>query len=141
VEPALDLGRALALAVVHDAPEALVGDLPRQASALLPEGAKRTAEERAAALLFADLPESLELWREYHACRTREARFVRVCDKLHLGVMAREYARAGTRGLEEFRAGLDALEAGEFAPCERLRVTLLEALDGELGFRETREGR
>jgi putative hydrolase of HD superfamily len=38
-EPPLDAERAVAMALVHDVPEALFGDLPRTAARLLPEGA------------------------------------------------------------------------------------------------------
>src|SRR6187401_1339359 len=67
VDPPLDVERCLALALVHDAPEALLGDLPRTASELLPEGAKRTAEERAARRLLGPLSElALARFEEQH---------------------------------------------------------------------------
>lgn len=149
VEPGLDVGRAVALAVLHDAPEALVSDLPRTATELLPPGAKARAEERAAALLFERAPESLALWHEHAAGSSREARFVRLCDKLHLGLTALGYRRAGVRGLEEFVDGLRALDAGAFAPLEALRIEVLAALDsidssgpsGEAGPGASRGGR
>ncbi|MDF1837738.1 MAG: HD domain-containing protein, partial [Planctomycetota bacterium] len=54
VEPELNLGRVLALLAVHDAPEALSGDLPRQASAALPEGAKQSMDSVLAERLLSD---------------------------------------------------------------------------------------
>lgn len=143
VEPGLDLGRAVALAVLHDAPEALVSDLPRTAAELLPPGAKALAEERAAALLFAEAPASLALWREHAAGSSREARFVRLCDKLHLGLAALGYRRAGVRGLEEFVDGLRTLDTSAFAPLEALRIELLgahDALDGDPGHATRADG-
>lgn len=131
VEPPLDRGRALALAALHDAPEAVLSDLPRAATRLLPAGAKRAAEERAADELLGGAPALHALWREHHAQESREARFVRLCDGLHLGLMALAYRRAGVRGLDDFRATLAALDASAFAPCEALRRSLLAALDGE----------
>lgn len=129
VEPALDVDRALALALVHDAPEALTGDLPRVAADLLPEGAKRTAEARAAERLFRTSPLAFERWAEYRDRRTREARFVAVCDRLQLGVRLVAYRRAGVGGLDEFRDGLERLDCEGFAPAEELRRALLDALD------------
>ena len=140
VEPALDVDRAVSLAVLHDAPEALLTDLPRSASSLLPAGAKGQAEARAAERLLAPLSSAaLEREAEYRAQETREARFVRLCDKLQLGVRLLGYVRAGARGLEDFRTGLENLEAGEFAPCEKLRLQLLAAL-AEQGLGGTPSG-
>ena len=51
----IDAERAIALALVHDAPEALLGDWPRSAAELLPQGAKRHAEAQAAAQVLAPL--------------------------------------------------------------------------------------
>lgn len=129
VEPAVSLGRVLTLVAVHDAPEALLGDLPRTAKELLPPGAKAAAEERAADRLLGALsPEARDAFREYAAGETREARFAHLCDRLQLGVRLLAYLRAGRRGLDEFVAGLEALDAREFPPCEELRVALCAAV-------------
>lgn len=127
VRPALDVEHALALALVHDVPEALLTDLPRSAAELLPPGAKAAAETRAAERLLG--PEGRALFREYSAAETREARFVRLCDKLQLGLRWLGYLREGARGLEEFRPGLEALDCSAFAPCAELRAELLDAAD------------
>ena len=130
VEPALDVDRSAALAVLHDAPEALLTDLPKRAGELLPAGAKAAAEARAAEALLTPLSQpALARFAEYRDQETREARFVRLCDKLHLGVRLVGYARAGARGLEDFRAGLETLDCDGFAPCEELRREILTALD------------
>ncbi len=132
VDPPLDAGRVLALCTVHDLPEAALGDLPRAGSRALPEGAKAAAEERLAEELTAGLGPGgatlLEAWREHTAGATREARFARLCDRLQLGVRATLLARAGHRGLDGFRAGLEALDCGEFEPCERLREAIVRHL-------------
>jgi putative hydrolase of HD superfamily len=129
VEPPLDSERALALALVHDAPEALLGDLPRTASELLPEGAKRTAEERAARRLLGPLSElALARYEEQARGQTREARFVRVCDRLQLGLRLLGYRRAGRAGLQEFEAALRGLDCSEFAPARELQAELVAEL-------------
>lgn len=133
VQPALALDRAVTLAVVHDVPEALLTDLPRVAAELLPPGAKAEAERRAATRLLN--PEGQLLFQEYRLAETREARFVRLCDKLQLGLRWLGYLREGVRGLEEFRPGLAALDCSEFAPCAELRAELLAAGDALLGGR------
>lgn len=129
VAPALDLGRTLALAVVHDAPEARTGDLPRGATRHLPDGAKAAMEDAVARDLLGGLgTTALAAWDEYRAGDSREARFVKICDGLQLGVRLLGYVRAGHGGLDEFREGLARLDATEFPPAEELRLRLLGAL-------------
>jgi putative hydrolase of HD superfamily len=129
VVPALDVERCLALALVHDAPEALLGDLPRTAGDLLPPGAKAQAEEKAARSVLSGLsPIAVERFGEYRAQRTREARFTRLCDRLQMGVRLVGYRRLGVHGLEGFAAAIEALDCAEFAPAETLRAEILAAL-------------
>jgi len=129
VEPPLDLDRAVSLAVAHDLPEARLGDLPRRATELLPAGAKRAAERAAAdALLGPFAPAARARLDEYLEGATREARFVALCDRLHLALRLLGYARSGARGLGRFRAGVEALDCGEFAPAARLHGELVRAL-------------
>lgn len=127
VEPGLDLGRVLGLVLVHDVPEALSGDLPRAASQALPAGAKRAMEDQLAAELLTPMGGEA-LWQEYQEQATREARFARLCDKLQLGVRLVGYERSGSAGLEDFRAGLEGLDASEFAPARDLLDEILRSL-------------
>lgn len=133
VEPALDVDRALSLALVHDAGEALLGDIPRRGAELFPAEAKGAAEARAGELLLGPLsPLALERTREARGRATREARFVQLCDKLQLGVRLLAYLRSGARGLDDFVEGLAALACEEFPPCAALQRELLEAIAVEL---------
>lgn len=126
VQPPLDLGRVLALILVHDAPEALLGDLPRSAAELLPAGAKAQAEARAAQRLLGPLAEDgVELFTEYTQGATREARFARVCDRLQLALRWKGYQRLGLMGLDDFEAGLRQLDTREFQPAQQLLEELL----------------
>ena len=132
VDPPLDVDRAVSLALVHDTAEVRLGDIPKAGSQLLPPGAKAEAETRALAEVLTPLSAlAAERGAEFQAGETREARFARLCDKLQLGVRLVGYVRAGWRDLADFRAGLEALDCGEFAPCEALRVEILSALDDE----------
>jgi putative hydrolase of HD superfamily len=132
VAPGLDVDRALALAIVHDAPEALLGDLPKRAGELLPAGAKAAAEARAAAELLGPLSgPALERFEEYRRQESREARFVRLCDKLALGVRLVAYRRSGARGLEGFLPGLEALDCSEFPSALALKDAILAAAGSE----------
>lgn len=123
----VDPARAAALALVHDAPEALLGDWPRSAAELLPAGAKRAAEDAAAARLLAPLGSAAEgLWSEWREQRTDAARFVKACDRLQLGVRLLRQLRAGQRGLDEFLDTVRAADLGGFAALERLRAMIVE---------------
>jgi putative hydrolases of HD superfamily len=138
LQPPIDVDRAVRLAVLHDVPEALLTDLPRSASECLPPGAKAEGERRAAERLLTPLsPLALAGFDEFRAQATREARFVRLCDQLHLGLRWLGYRREGARNLDEFRAGLERLACGEFAPCAELCAELLDAAD-ELDRQEGR---
>lgn len=128
VDPPLDVQRAAVLALLHDAPEAVLSDIPRAGARGLPPGAKRAAEERAADLVLAPLSETARAaFAEYAAGSTREARFARLCDKLHMGVELVRLARAGSRGLGDFAETLGALDCAEFPPCAELRDEVLAA--------------
>lgn len=130
VEPPLDRARVLSMAVAHDLPEAWLGDLPKSAKNLLPKGLKTEAELRAAEALLAPFSEEVrEEFREYLEHETREARFVKLCDGLQLGLRVLAYRRAGQAGLDDFEEGLRELDASEFEVTESLRADLLAALD------------
>jgi putative hydrolase of HD superfamily len=130
VAPALDVDRAVSLAVLHDAPEAMLTDLPRSAIECLPSGAKAAGERKAAERLLAPL--SALAWQRFEEFRiqeSREARFVRLCDQLHLGLRWLGYRREGARVPGGFRSGLEAIACGEFAPCAELCAEILAAAD------------
>ena len=128
VQPPIDVDRAVSLSAVHDVPEALLSDLPRPGARLLPEGAKQIAETAAAHELLGPLsPLALARFEEYAANESREARFVRLCDRLHLGVMLVAYLRAGARGLEDFMQTMTDLDATEFPACQKLLGEIRDA--------------
>jgi putative hydrolase of HD superfamily len=129
VSPPLDVDRVVALCAVHDAPEALLGDIPRPAAELLPPGAKAHAEREAAEALLGPLsPLALERFHEAAEMRTRESRFAKLCDGLQLGVRLLAYRRAGWGGLEDFVTSLEQLDCTEFGPADELRQQILVSL-------------
>ena len=81
----VNVSRAMQLALVHDLPEILVGD--SNVYDVRARARKAKTEPRAAARVFGKLPRGqaryfLRLWKEYEACKTPEAKFVRVVDRL-----------------------------------------------------------
>lgn len=102
----VDRAAVLTMAVVHDLPESVTGDLSLGASRLLPPGAKAAAEAAAMDELAAGLGffrRWRAAWEEFEAQATIEARLVRDADRLDLLAQALAYElAAGTRELEEF---------------------------------------
>ncbi|MGQ9548946.1 MAG: HD domain-containing protein [Roseiflexus sp.] len=104
-DDSVDRERVLAMALVHDIAEALLGDLPFSARRLIGDVVKRDAERRAMIELCATLPGGerlIHLWDEYAAGVTREARLVKALDRVEMLVQALAYERAGNRLLDEF---------------------------------------
>ncbi|MCB1035248.1 MAG: HD domain-containing protein [Acidobacteria bacterium] len=130
-EPDLDLGRALQLALLHDLAEARIGDLPQTVARYFSEGAKMEAERAAIAEMLAPLPQaSRDLYDEYTARSTKEARFVKVCDKLQLMIKVLAYQRWGAGGLDEFWHNPANFVESEFESANRLTRELRERYEG-----------
>lgn len=90
----IDELRVLELALLHDVGELTLGDIPRPGAALLPAGAKRSAEDRAWRQILRASGERAQTIGDELADRTsREARFVHACDQLQLLVKTLLYAR------------------------------------------------
>lgn len=106
VDEPLDLGRLLALAALHDLPEALTSDIPTPAWRFLPPGIKTGVERSAMQEMLADAPfaaEWMALWEELHTAETAEARLVHDADKLDMMLQAWVYEQQfGNRYLAEF---------------------------------------
>ncbi|HKN67311.1 MAG TPA: HD domain-containing protein [Gemmatimonadaceae bacterium] len=89
--PEVDLGKLMAICVVHDLGEAIGGDVPAPEQArrrALDPGASKAAQEREDLLtLLAPLPAAQRqtitaLWDEYEAASSPEARVAKALDKL-----------------------------------------------------------
>lgn len=123
----LDVERAVEIALVHDLAELRLGDLPRTAARYLPAGAKKEAERAAMADILAPLPErAQELYAEYEAGESPEARLVKACDKLQLMVKVAAYEHWGAGGLGEFWDNPDNFPDGGFEPVRELFAALVE---------------
>jgi putative hydrolase of HD superfamily len=83
--PGIDLARLLKMCLIHDLGEAIGGDIPAPVQM---GGISKAGQERADLLqLVATLPPALqreitELWDEYEAVRTQEAKLAKGLDKL-----------------------------------------------------------
>lgn len=165
-DPALNLARALTIALVHDLPEAIAGDSTpfdealteadvdreslfrsRPAYSAAAADAKRRAEEAALEQLSAGLPGPLAAllraaWQDYESGTCAEARLVRQVDKLEALLQALEY-----RG-EQPELPIASFEIGTRAavddPALRALLDAMVARFGQTGADEgtgEREGR
>jgi putative hydrolase of HD superfamily len=128
---AIDLGRLLRIALVHDWAEARVGDMPRTAAKYFKIEERKRAEKAA----FGDIVEGMtngdryrELFWEYEERQTLEARLVKAADMIDLLVEVLALERAGARGLDEF---WDVARESDFqleGPANELIAGILKSL-------------
>jgi putative hydrolase of HD superfamily len=123
----LDPLKLLRMALIHDLPEALMGDLTPQ---------KKTAEtkekeENAINQILNLLPERqrekyITVWSEYREGKTREAQVVRQLEKIEMALQAKEYkkAEATNKSLQRFIE--TAEEATKWPELKRLLSSVLE---------------
>jgi putative hydrolase of HD superfamily len=113
----LDTERALRLALLHDLPEAIVGDaMPEERS-----GKHKTdVETEALEEMLKDVPQAVRrlyrgVWSDFVEGKSEEARLVRQLDKLEMAIQAREYADASgdPKPAREFWASARALVTDE----------------------------
>lgn len=98
----VDGERVLRMALVHDAAEALTGDIPMPAKTPALEAALERAEDE---LLAEKLPRAeLELWREAERGETLEARVVKAADKVQMLVKMLAYEEQRRGKLDEMWA-------------------------------------
>ena len=90
--------RALRMALVHDAPEAKTGDIPKPQKTVELSRALDRLEQGIAERLLPDTSD----WREMNAGETLEARIVKAADKIQMMVKALVYGRQGRGDLHEF---------------------------------------
>jgi putative hydrolase of HD superfamily len=100
-----DAERAMSLALVHDCAEVATMDIPMPAGDDAFRAAKSRTEQAVAASLFGGLPgRSADLFAEFEAAETPEARLVRGLDKVQMMIRAACYQREGRGHLEDFWA-------------------------------------
>lgn len=129
--PEVDAAHALEMAIVHDLAEVRMGDFPLAAAHYLPAGAKKAAEAAAMQDLLAPLsPRARELFDEYQAGATPEARFVKACDKLQLMLKVTTYERWGAGGLGEFWENPSNFPDGGFPAVRDLFEELRQRRNG-----------
>jgi len=98
--PSLDKTKVLEMAIVHDLPEVIVGDLTPH-----DDTSNKAKDEMDAMAKLA--PQWLEIFKEYEAQVSPEAIFVKQLDKLDMSLMAEIYQQDQGLDLSEFIASAE----------------------------------
>jgi putative hydrolase of HD superfamily len=126
---ALDPLKLLRMALIHDLPEAVIGDLtPSQKTAETKE-----KEETAIIQILSLLPKKqrenyLAVWNEYQEGTTREAKAVRQLEKIEMALQAKEYEKFGSASKSLDRFIKSAEEATVWSELRRLLSCVLEEM-------------
>jgi putative hydrolase of HD superfamily len=123
----LDPLKLLRMALIHDLPEAVIGDLtPSKKTA-----ETREKEETAINQILNLLPTRqreiyITVWNEYQEGKTREAQAVRQLEKIEMALQAKEYEKAGSANKSLQRFIKSAEEATTLPELKRLLSFVLE---------------
>ena len=130
---AVDVEKVLRMALIHDAAEVRMGDLPRTAAIYFGTDIRANAETAA----FRDIVEPLGAKRsdsysnihlEYEQRKTIESLVVKAADMIDLLIQALAFERSGVRGLNEFWDGIIGRDFG----FEGVAATTVATWLGEL---------
>jgi putative hydrolase of HD superfamily len=101
-EEPVDIERLLVMALIHDLPEAEIGDIPMSAQRADPDfqKAKEKAEDNAMRNILNHLPPQLQsvlmdIWTEHHNGTSREAQLVEAADRLSTALHAAQLVKTG----------------------------------------------
>jgi len=96
----VDVEKALKMAIIHDLPESLIGDLTPHSSHFID---KKNAEIQASNDVFAKIYDLDELFLEYIANETVESKIVHDADKLQMMARVHRYRRQGKGDMDRFK--------------------------------------
>lgn len=92
----LDELKLLRMALIHDLPEAIIGDLTPSRKTTRSKERENNAMNQILSLLPKEQREKyMTDWNEYQEGKTREAKAVRQLEKLEMALQAKEYEEAG----------------------------------------------
>ncbi len=138
----VDMGRCLAMVLMHDWPEAVTGDIPLWTSVRMRPGEKSFLEKEA--LSEMGINSLVDLLEEFNERSTMESNVARISDLIATAVQAEEYARSGFRravdvGRECLRRAFEISNRDD-----SLAIAIKELASGltftkEIGSREDRE--
>ena len=130
----LDREKLLMIALLHDLPEHMLGDIHAPATKLLGEDIKEAAEGRILVHLFAGIKAGeryVELWKEFADRSSVEGRLVRAVDKLEMFTQAYQYESSGNRMLDDFWGWEGNMKDFGFDEVQRLYDALVELREAD----------
>jgi len=100
----LDAGKCISLALVHDLPEIITGDIahagPPSRGQIADEG---KAMKKLLSKLDAETKNTISgLWNEFALAKSKEAKIIHQLDKLECAIQAHKYEIAHKRKMQEF---------------------------------------
>jgi len=119
----VDREKLLMIALLHDLPEHMLGDIHAPAARILGEETKEAAELRILERLFDGIeegPHYIALWKEFAERSSVEGRLVRAVDKLEMFTQAYQYESAGNRMLDDFWGWEGNMKDFDFDEVRRL---------------------
>jgi putative hydrolase of HD superfamily len=123
----LDELKLLRMALIHDLPEAIIGDLTPSRKTTRSKEEENDAMNQILSLLPKDQREKyMTDWNEYQEGKTREAKAVRQLEKIEMALQAKEYEEAGLTRQSRKRFIKSAEEAIVWPQLRRLLSHILE---------------
>jgi putative hydrolase of HD superfamily len=128
----VDGEKLLKIALLHDLPEHMLGDIHAPATRILGEDVKEAAELRIMERLFDGIErgdEYVALWKEFAERSSAEGRLVRAVDKLEMFTQAYQYECAGNRMLDDFWGWEGNMRDFDLAEVRELYDELMQLRD------------
>jgi putative hydrolase of HD superfamily len=125
----IDREKLLKIALLHDLPEHMLGDIHAPATQLLGEDVKEAAELRIIERLFTNLDDGdryVKLWKEFAERSSVEGKLIRAIDKLEMFTQAYQYECAGNRMLDDFWGWEGNMRDFGFSEIQELYDELME---------------
>jgi len=122
----LDELKLLRMALIHDLPEAIIGDLTPSRKTRSKEKEDNAMNQILSLLPKRQREKYMTDWNEYQEGNTREAKAVRQLEKLEMALQAREYEEAGLTKQSLKRFIKSAEEAIVWPQLRRLLSHILE---------------
>jgi putative hydrolase of HD superfamily len=123
----LDTLKLLRMALIHDLPEAIIGDLtPTQKTKETKEEEEKAIKQILSLLPTIQREKYLEVWNEYQKGQTREAKAILQLEKIEMALQAKEYEKLGAnvKNLEQFIRSAE--DATVWPDLKRLLSCILE---------------
>ncbi|MCW4015723.1 MAG: HD domain-containing protein [Candidatus Bathyarchaeota archaeon] len=123
----LDQLKLLRMALIHDLPEAIIGDLmPSQKNPETKQNEQTAIHQMLNLLPKIQRENYLAVWNEYKEGKTKEAKAVRQLDKIEMALQAKEYEKFGSANNSLERFIKSAKDATVWPELKRLLCCIVE---------------